>query len=287
MTAAASRSAPPIRHSIARDDEWNIEALDIDAYLDRIGYVGSLDPTVDTLRALHRAHATVIPFENLEIPLGRGVSLDLAAIQTKLVRHRRGGYCFEQNTLFAALLERLGFEVHRYVARVEPKKPGPRTHMLLNVIVEGERWHADVGFGAALLEPVPLRDGAVVHQDAWTHGVVRSDDGSWTLRSLGPDGWTDLYAYTREPQHPIDYAVYNHYTATHPRSPFVDQVVAIRLTPSERYTLRNRLLIVHRADGASEQREVSATDLIDTLRHTFGIELEPGDAERLMTTLAP
>lgn len=287
MTAVARRTSHPVNAGAVQDDEWTIEALDIDAYLARIGYSGSLEPTIETLHGLHRSHATAIPFENLEIPLGRGISLDLDNIQAKLIRQRRGGYCFEQNVIFAALLERLGFMVHRYVARVEPDKPGPRTHMMLNIEIDGERWHADVGFGGALLEPIPVRDGAVVRQDGWTHGIIESDHGMWTLRSLGADGWSNLYAYTREPQRHIDYVIYNHYTATHPRSPFVDQVVAIRLTPNERYTLRNRLLSVHRADGSSEQQEVNSTDMVDTLRYTFGIELEPADADRLMATLAP
>ena len=135
--------------------EWSIERLDLDAYLKRVSYDGSLDPTVETLQALHRAHLAAIPFENLDILLGRGISLELDAIQQKLVHNRRGGYCFEHNLLFSAALERIGFPVTRLAARVQPERPGPRTHVCLLVEAGGERWLADTGFGTTLLEAMP------------------------------------------------------------------------------------------------------------------------------------
>jgi N-hydroxyarylamine O-acetyltransferase len=137
-------------------------ALDLPAYLRRIGYAGGLEPSRATLEALHLAHATAIPFENLDILLGRPIRLDLASLQAKLVRGGRGGYCFEQNLLFAAVLEHLGFALTRLAARVRLRadRVNPRTHMTLAVAVEGERVLADVGFGVeGLLLPVPI-DGA-------------------------------------------------------------------------------------------------------------------------------
>jgi N-hydroxyarylamine O-acetyltransferase len=133
-------------------------------------------------------------------------------MQNKLLRRPSGGYCYEHNLLFATLLERLGYRVRRLAARVQPDKPGPRTHMLLIVEADGEEWLADVGFGAALLEPIPFSDGAISHQGGWTYGLQRREGGVWLLRSWNPDGWSDLYAFTTEPQRPIDYVVYNHYT---------------------------------------------------------------------------
>ncbi len=135
-------------------------ALDLAAYLQRVGYGGSLDPTLETLRALHLAHTSAIPFENLDIPLGRGISLELADLQAKLVASRRGGYCFEQNALFAAVLESLGFKLLRLAARVRfgATEIRPRTHMLLEVEVDNEPWLADVGFGCAGLRfPIAMR----------------------------------------------------------------------------------------------------------------------------------
>ncbi len=97
--------------------EWRSEQLDVDAYLERVGYDGDLKPTAETLRGLHRAHVAAIPFENLDIVLGRGISLEMDAMQDKLIRRDRGGYCYEHNLLFAALLERIGFAVSRLTAR--------------------------------------------------------------------------------------------------------------------------------------------------------------------------
>lgn len=262
--------------------EWDIDRLDVAAYLDRIGYHGAWEPSSTVLATLHRAHATTIPFENLDVILGRGVSLDIEDIQDKLLRGRRGGYCFEHNLLFSALLERAGFSVRRLVARVEPDKPGPRTHMVLNVTAGGQEWLADVGFGAALLEPVPLVDGVTVRQGDWTHGVTREPDGSWRLRTLGAEGWSDLYAFSSDPQRPNDYVVYNHYTSTYPGSPFVNQVVAMRVTPTERFTLRNNDLSTTLPDGSTHRQELTDAGFLQALRETFGITVDSPDEVTLV-----
>src|SRR5436190_17504254 len=122
-------------------------AVDLDAYFARIGYMGERIPTAATLRALHLAHTTHIPFENLDVLLGRPIQIDLNSIQTKLVRDHRGGYCFEQNGLFAAALEQLGFQVTRIAGRARhlTTRVLPRTHMILKVEVDEASWIADVG----------------------------------------------------------------------------------------------------------------------------------------------
>jgi len=262
--------------------EWEIEKLDVDAYLARVGYDGDLRADVDTLFALHRAHAARIPFENLDVVLGRGISLDIKKIQDKLVRHERGGYCFEHNLLFAALLERIGFRVRRLAARVQPA----RTHMLLVVEADGREWLADVGFGATLLEPIPFEDGAVSRQGGWTYGLAKHGDGSWRLRSPDADGWTDLYTFTEEPQRFIDYVVYNHYTATHPDSPFVSQPRAVRVKPDVRYTLGGSTFISKFPEGSLEKRDLPKDEAIEALRDTFGIVLAPEDEARLREIFA-
>src|SRR5262249_26883142 len=126
-------------------------SFDLDAYLARIGYAGPRAPTAEGLHDVHAAHALAIPFENLDILLGRGVSLDPARLAAKLVDARRGGYCFEHNSLIAAALRELGFIVEILGARVRmgPPRPNlpPRTHCLLRVTIDGAPWLADVGFG--------------------------------------------------------------------------------------------------------------------------------------------
>ena len=220
-------SASPERHTNAAADDaaqWAIDLLDVDAYLERVGYHGDLAPTVGTLRRLHRAHVAAIPFENLDVVLGGGVSLEMGAMQDKLLRRGRGGYCYEHNLLFAALLQRIGFAVSRLTARIRMGSDGPREsgHMMLRVEAEGRPWLADVGFGGQrLMEPVLLEDGATSQQGGWTYRLNREGAGSWVLRVWRPGGWFDLYGFTLEPRHHGDYVVYNHYTSTSPDSPFV------------------------------------------------------------------
>jgi N-hydroxyarylamine O-acetyltransferase len=253
-------------------------SVDLDAYVARIGYAGDLRPTRAVLQRLHRAHATHIPFENLDILLGRPIRLDLESLQAKLVHRKRGGYCFEQNELLAAVLEHLGFAVTRLAARVRvgANRVSPRTHMLLRVDVEGTPWLADVGFGGAgILEPVPLAPGQEAHQDAWAYRVTESA-GLWVLQSLDRGDWHDLYAFTMEPQHPVDYEVANYYVSTHPDSIFVRQVTAQRPSPEARYILRGRELTTQRPGSETSRTIVDNEELLQVLAETFGLVFPRG-----------
>jgi N-hydroxyarylamine O-acetyltransferase len=265
--------------------EWQLERLDLDAYLDRIGLDAVPPTTPRGLRRIHRAHALSIPFENLDILLGRGVDLDLDSIQAKLVGRRRGGYCYEHNLLFGAALERLGFGVLRLAARVRMGATAvrPRSHMLMRVEAEGIAWLADVGFGGeGIIDAIPFADGAVTsNPDGWNHGIASEPEGDWVLRSLHPDGWFDLYAIGPEPQHLVDYEVASYYLSTHPRSPFVTTLVAQRSAPDMRLTLTERRLVESRPDGTEEVTELDASGLVETLRERFGIPLDDEEAARL------
>src|SRR5690606_34277901 len=140
----------------------NPAVFDLEAYLARIGYDGARTATLDVLRELHLRHTQAIPFENLDPLLRRPVALDAESLMRKLVHGRRGGYCFEQNLLFAHALQALGFRARGLAARVVYNVPPgtvmPRTHMLLAVDVGGEPIVADVGFGGlTLTAPLALR----------------------------------------------------------------------------------------------------------------------------------
>jgi N-hydroxyarylamine O-acetyltransferase len=251
-------------------------SFDLEAYFQRIGYPGDRRPTRAVLEALHLAHATHLPFENLDVPLGRPIRLDLESLQAKLVRGRRGGYCFEQNTLFAAALERLGFHVTGLGARVRmgATRFTPRTHMVLKVDVDGGAWLADVGFGGeGLLLPVPLT-GEAVRQFAWTYRAV-PEENRCVVQSLHRGEWLDLYAFTLEPQHAVDYEVANYYTSTHPTSIFRRTLTAQLPTPEARYILRNRELTVARGDEVTS-RTLRDDELLGVLAETFGLEPPPG-----------
>jgi N-hydroxyarylamine O-acetyltransferase len=248
-------------------------ALDRDAYLARIDYKGSLAPTLETLRALQFAHISAIPFENLDIVLGRSISLDLAHIQAKLVTAKRGGYCFEQNALFAAVLESLGFDVIRLAARVRfgAKEIRPRSHMLLEVRFVAEPWLSDVGFGCAgPLYPIPMLDGAQDHQGAWTFRI-RTEGDELVLESKESDGWLDLYSFTRERQYPVDYEASNYWTSTHPSSPFVQGLVVQKGTLSSRLILRHRELTELKPPDKTTALIEGDEALLKLLANRFGL----------------
>lgn len=264
-------------------DTWQLDLIDIDAYLHRISYRGPLEPTAQVLQHIHRAHALSIPFENLNIPLGYGVSLDIEHIQDKLVRHMRGGYCYEHNLLFAAVLEHIGFAVRRLVARVDPSRNERPSHMMLNVHVDGHPWLADVGFGSALIEPIPLVRDAPSRQGGWVYDLTLAARDEWVLRD-----WTDgepksLYAFTQAPQYPADYASHNHRTATDPASPFSGQAVAIRTAPDIKHILKGRELTTVIPGEAPVQRPVPDNELDTLLRRTFGIDLQPEEVSVLVS----
>ena len=197
-----------------------MDELDLDAYLGRIGYHGPREPSLGTLMALHEAHVGAIPFENLDILLGRPILLHLGALQAKLVAGRRGGYCFEHNTLFLAVLERIGFEVTPLAARVRTGTTAvrPRTHMTLLVDLSGERFLSDVGFGGdGPLHPIPF-GAALPAALGDTAGRLKREADLWVLEGTSGGDWTDLYAFTLERQFPVDYEMANHFTSTYPQS---------------------------------------------------------------------
>ncbi len=245
-------------------DEWTVDALDLDAYLARIGQ-DRAEPSADALTELAKAHVLAIPFENVDVVLGQHKGIALDAIVGKLVDRHRGGYCYEHGSLFAAAAEQLGYPVRRLVARVQPQKNGPYTHMTLVVEADGVRHMVDVGFGAGMLVPMPLVDGAVVDQAGWPHRLVRDGDW-WHLQQLDGDDWTDLHAFTLTPMHRIDYEVYHHYTSTHPRSPFTGRLVIMRLEPGLSRKLIGGEFIVTRPDGAPEITMITPERLDAALR---------------------
>jgi N-hydroxyarylamine O-acetyltransferase len=257
---------------------WQTESLDLDAYLRRIDHPRT-GPSVETLHSLHAAHVRAIPFENVDVILGTHPGIGFDAIQAKLVGRQRGGYCYEHALLFAAVLEKLGFEVERRVARVQPHKSGPRTHMLLLVRVEGQGFLADVGFGAGMMNPMPLKDGAVVDQAGWEHKLTVEDD-VWTVSKRTADGWVPLHASGNEPQRLIDYEVYHHYVSTHPDSPFSTKLVVMRLDEGISRRLVGNQFTTEYAGGRTTERTV-ATEELETVLKDLDVVLSPEEADRL------
>lgn len=249
-------------------DEWGSAALDLDAYLARTGQTRA-EPSIAALHALHRAHVRTIPFENLDPAIGRSPRLDLGSVTAKLVHRQRGGYCYEHGMLFAAVLEALGYEVSRRASRVYPDGTGARTHMNLVVRVEGAEFLADVGFGASIMQPMPLVSGTVVDQAGWKHRLTRTA-GEWRLEAETEEGWTAMQAIGEEPQRLIDFEIGNHYVATHPDSPFTGRVVVKRLEDGISRKLVGGELRIDHADGRGQRIPVPLARLEEVL-HELGV----------------
>ncbi|MEE8461199.1 MAG: arylamine N-acetyltransferase, partial [Acidobacteriota bacterium] len=174
--------------------------MEIDAYLERIGYRGSRQPTVETLRQLHRAHLLAVPFENLDIPLGQPIVLSLLSFYDKIVRRRRGGFCYELNGLFGWLLEQLGFTVVMLSARVfEGSQPGPEFDHLVLLIEMDERLIADVGFGDSFLEPLRLDGEKEDVQQGSSYRLTGSDSGR-VLQRRRESEYESRYVFSLTPR---------------------------------------------------------------------------------------
>lgn len=250
----------------------------IDRYLDRIGYQGPREPSREALTALHEAHVVAIPFENLDILLGKPVLLDLDSLQRKLVDERRGGYCFEQNTLFRAALESMGFLVTPLAARVRVGSAvvRPRTHMLLCVELAGGALVADVGFGGdGLLVPLELVEGVEVAIGPFAHRIKREGEG-YVLEGGVAGEWNELYAFTLEPHYPVDFEMANHYTSTHPSSIFRQSLTAQRRGRDRRAILRNRELALWKSGAAETIAVRDPEHLLELLGHHFGLAFASG-----------
>ena len=212
--------------------------FDLDAYLARIGLHGR-----PTIAEVHRAHVGAIPFENLDPHGGIPVSLEPEELFDKLVRQRRGGYCFEQNLLLKAALEALGAKVEMMLARVRVGAPRgslrPRSHLVLRVRTQDLTLHADVGFGrGTLLEPIPFGPGSEYAQAGWRFRVIE-DGAELVLQTHEQSEWSDLYGLIPEPVPFVDLVTSNWYTCTHPRSPFVTGLTVSRQAADGSRTILN------------------------------------------------
>jgi N-hydroxyarylamine O-acetyltransferase len=252
--------------------------FDLDTYFARIGFTGAPKADLATLSAIHALHTAAMPFENLNPLMGLPVSLELDDLQAKLIGQRRGGYCFEQNAVLKAALEAIGFAVTGLGARVRwmapPDRPdGPRSHMTLKVDLADGPYLADVGFGGHMLgAPIRLVAGEAQTQAASTLRLEPAEAGGFTLQTLLPTGWQDMYRFNLEPQLPADYVVSNWFTATHPGSIFTNGLLAERLTGEVRLSLFNRNLTERWADGRTLVRTLaSADELGELLDSGFGL----------------
>jgi len=266
---------------------------DITSYMELIQYGGQHQPTRDVLRELHIKHSRSIPFEGLSPFTGMPIDLSIDSLVDKFTKQRRGGYCYEHNLLFQYVLKSVGFTVHGLAARVRLNLPDdvvtPRSHMLLLVEAEGEKFIADTGFGGLSLT-APIRLVTDVVQDT-PHGPYRllQKGEEFCLQTKVKAEWQELYTFDLMPHYQQDYEVFNWYTSTHPTSPFVNDLIAARAGRTGRHALHNRQYSFYHLDGGVEKRQLdSVGEIRDVLESKFRISTSeiPSLGARLLAMLS-
>ena len=247
-------------------------------YLQRLGYDSPPPPTLQTLQALQLRHVCTFAFESLSTLLRAAVPIDLPSIEQKVLLEGRGGYCFELNHLFLALLQELGFDARGLTGWVvmggPPDARTGRTHRLSLVTLDGVRYVTDVGFGG-MVPSSPLQlDTEAVQATAHEPYRLTFNGADYTLWTQVGEEWRGLYVFDLQVQADIDYTIGNWYVSTHPESPFVGQLKVARLAEGKRHTLNNANYAVHYLDRPSEKHTAQSVDeLLTLLQETFGIRV--------------
>ncbi len=275
-----------------------MESAEVDAYLHRLGVEHPAWPTVDVLRELQLRHLQTVPFENLSIHLGEEIVLEEKRLLDKVVGARRGGFCYELNGAFSALLTALGFDVTLLAARVygdEGRLGIPYDHMALRVrTVDGGEWLADVGFGAHSHYPLALEARGEQVDPAGVFRIVEAGPDAAGVRG-GYDvaqaadldvvmGGRPEYRLERRPRVLRDFVSGAWWHSTSPASHFTQSLVCSRVTQEGgRITLSGRTFKVTAADGKREEWELDTDEeVLAAYRERFGIELD-----RVPTVKAP
>ena len=264
---------------------------DLDAYFARIGYAGPRQASREVLDAIVLRHVCTIPFENVDVLLGRGIDIDPAAVERKLVHARRGGYCFEQNGYLLHVLGALGFSVRPLSARVRVgrtrEEQAPRTHVFVGIDLEGQALLADVGVGG--LSPTcslrldveqeqatPHEPRRLLREGAWS-GALRDPDARIYHQARIGDEWRDVAELTLEQMPQIDRVIGNWYTSAHPSSRFKQVLMVARATETGRVTLLDYELTVRGRDGVAQVTQLASDEaVLEALEAHFGIALPAG-----------
>jgi N-hydroxyarylamine O-acetyltransferase len=253
--------------------------FDTDAWLSRIGHNGSREPTLENLRTLVTAHSSAIAYESIDVLLDKPPSLDPKLLQSKIVFGERGGYCFEQNMLFRAGLVSLGYKVTSLQARVvrglEMAAPRPMLHMVLKVDLPEGAFLADVGFGN--LAPTTALKFSVQEEQETPHEIMRfvAMGDEFVLQSKLGNDWEHIYRVVFLPRVDAEYEICNWFTASHPQSPYLNNLIAARPGPNRtRLTLFNSRFNIRYPSGEVDRRTISGVEAFrDVLTNEFGLSL--------------
>lgn len=266
-------------------DPWKTDQLDLDGYLARLG-VGAREPGHEALAELHEAHVRTYTFDNIDVLLGQAPGISLDEVQRKFVGRGRGGYCFEHSTIFAAALQRLGYEVRRHLGRVGDPDAGTqqgRTHMVVEVVIEGRRMLCDPGFGMSLLRPIPMVDGAEDdYPPGWGYRLHRTDGGDWALSRRREEGWELAHTTDELEVKPVDVVIGHHYTSTFPGSHFTTGLILTKHLPGRHVTVTHESLTVRRPGEPTEHRGLLEGEVEEWLT-ALDVPLTPEERSRLLT----
>ena len=248
--------------------------MDIRAYLQRLNYTGAIAPNAETLRLLQLAHLRAVPFENLSIHSAEPVVLDDRALFEKIVSRRRGGFCYELNGLFAALLRALGFEVEMLSAQVANAEGifGPDFDHMTLMVTRADRWLVDVGFGDSFLEPLRLDEESTQGPGIHTYRIEREGEFFVLMKQTNENEWKSQYRFTLKPYQYSDFAEMCRYHQTSSQSHFTRARICSRATTDGRITLSGLRLITSTDDGLRQERILTNDeDYASILRDHFGI----------------
>lgn len=265
--------------------------MQIDAYLDRIGFTGQPEPTLECLQAIHHAHPMAIPFENLDSLLGQPVHLAPEHVFDKLVTQGRGGYCFEQNRLLANVLEAIGFDVTTHAARVVwhglDKQAMPRTHKLLKVSIDGSDYIADAGFGGLTMTAAVRLETGLPQTSPHENFRIDTEDEYYRISAQLGNDWKPMYLFDLSTYIAPDFELANYYVSTHPESRFVHNLVAARPFRNGRHALLDNHYTKYSRDGQKTEKDISDVgELIALLTDIFKINLDSVDHTALQARLA-
>jgi N-hydroxyarylamine O-acetyltransferase len=252
------------------------DIFNLDSYFERINYKGSTEAGEDTLRDIHIAHTLNVPFENLDVFYRRPILLDGAPLYKKMVKERRGGYCFEMNGLFSLVLEEMGFKVTNLLARVtiDGIHYTTKTHQAILVETGGRKWVADVGFGNdGIIAPLILEENTEQKQFAHTYRLITHSTLGYVLQKKREDLYDPLFAFTLEECSPEDFLMSNHFTSTFPDSFFLTMRMCTMPTKDGRITLTDEHFKVVKNNVVSDTPIANEDEFEAALKEHFGLDL--------------
>ena len=266
---------------------WQIERLDLDAYLARVG-MAAQRPSRSALDQVLEAHVRTFTFDNIDVLLDQHPGVGLGVVQPKFVGRGRGGYCFEHATLFSAALERLGYTVERRLGRVGDPNEKARTHMVVVVTLDHHQLLCDPGFGVSTLRAIPLVDGAEDDYGGRALRVREVPEGAgraWELHRRGQEGWELTHTHDELPVRPVDVVHGHHYTSTFPTSIFRQMLMVAGHVGDRHLTLTESTVTVRRVGAPAEHRQITVEDVPDLL-HELSVPLTDDELARVSKRLA-